>query len=305
MRRIHAVIAVAALTALAAVGLGSPAGAQDATGTVTVIHGVPGVTVDVYVNGDLTLEDFAPETVTDPLELPAGDYTVDIREAGADSAAAPIITGSTSLPAGANATLIAHLGADGTPTLGVFVNDTALTPAGEGRLVVRHTAAAPAVDVLAGGDAVITGLENPDEATLTLPAGTVPAAVAAAGTTDPVIGPADVPVVAGQVTIVYAIGSLEGETLGVVVQTITVGEEETAAPEAPAEPAPESEGSPAPEASPTTEVPVPSGVPAGSGGLAADGGSTFPVGPAAAAMVGALAALTFSTRSLIVARRRS
>ncbi len=28
--------------------------AQDGTGTVTVLHGVPGLTVDVYVNGDLT-----------------------------------------------------------------------------------------------------------------------------------------------------------------------------------------------------------------------------------------------------------
>src|SRR5690606_15228641 len=62
---------------------------------------------------------------------------------------------------------------------------------------------------LAGGEAVISDLSNPNEASLDLPAGTVSASVAAAGTTDPVIGPADVPVVAGQSTIVYAIGSLE------------------------------------------------------------------------------------------------
>ena len=103
-----------------------------------MIHGVPGVTVDVYVNDDLTLEAFEPEMVADPVELPAGDYTVDIHEAGAEPSEDPIITGSTTLPAGANATLIAHLTVDGTPTLGVFVNDTAPTVAGEGRLVVRH-----------------------------------------------------------------------------------------------------------------------------------------------------------------------
>ena len=88
-------------------------------------------------------------------------------------------------------------------------------------VVVRHTAAAPAVDVLAGGSPVIEGLENPDEAVLTLPAGTVSAAVAAAGTTDPVIGPADVPVVEGQATIVYAVGSAEAGNLDVLVQTIS------------------------------------------------------------------------------------
>ena len=39
--------------------LAAPAGAQAATGTVTVIHGIPGLSVDVYVNGKLPLEDFA------------------------------------------------------------------------------------------------------------------------------------------------------------------------------------------------------------------------------------------------------
>ena len=53
----------------------------------------------------------------------------------------------------------------------------------------------------------------------------------AAGATDPVIGPADVPVEEGNVTIVYAIGSLEGDTLGVAVQTLQVGVEAAAEPD--------------------------------------------------------------------------
>ena len=57
---------------------------------------------------------------------------------------------------------------------------------------MRHVAAAPAVDVLAGGTPVISSLVNPDQATLNLPVGTLSVTVAAAGTTDPVIGPADV-----------------------------------------------------------------------------------------------------------------
>jgi hypothetical protein len=299
MRKSLATLAVAAVAAIATVGTGTAAGAQEETGTVTVIHGVPGVDVDVYVNDELTLEDFKPDTVTDPLELPAGDYNIDIRPAGAEPSTDPIITGDAALPAGANATLIAHLTAEGTPTLGVFVNDTAETAAGEGRLVVRHTAAAPAVDVLAGGEAVITDLSNPDEATLALPASTVSASVAAAGTTDPVIGPADVPVVAGQVTIVYAIGSLQDETLGVLVQTIEVGEaagETTTTTAAPAAPGTEA---------PASTVPVPSGVPSGTGGIAAEDGSSFPVGLAAGLAALALVGIAVSGRTLAVARRRA
>ncbi|MEO8282809.1 MAG: DUF4397 domain-containing protein, partial [Pseudarthrobacter sp.] len=67
---------------------------------------------------------------------------------------------------------------------------------------------------------VIEGLTNPDEETLTLAAGTVSASVAAAGTTVPLIGPADVQVTEGKNTIVYAWGSLAENTLGVAVQVV-------------------------------------------------------------------------------------
>jgi len=212
---------LAVLIALAAFGT---ANAQE-TGTVTVIHGVPGLTVDVYVNGELTLEDFAPETVTDPLELPAGDYDVEIYAADADPAAdEPAITGSTTLPAGANASIIAHLAADGTPTLGVFVNDVSEVEAGNARLVVRHTAAAPAVDVWANGEVLFENLANPNEVMGDVPADTYEVAVSATGATDPVLGPTDLTLDAGTAYFVYAVGSLEDESLNLLVQTAAVSE---------------------------------------------------------------------------------
>jgi len=208
---------------LAAAALSAPgvAAAQDSTGLVTVIHGVPGLTVDVYVNGDLTLENFEPGTVTDALELPAGDYDLAIRAAGADADSDPAISGSTTLPAGANASIIAHLDADGAPTLGVFVNDISEVAAGEARLVVRHTAAAPGVDVAANGDVIVPNLTNPNEAGLDVPAATYSAEVRLAGTEDAVLGPVDVALNEGTSTIVYAIGSAADGNLDLLVQTIT------------------------------------------------------------------------------------
>jgi hypothetical protein len=76
------------------------------------------------------------------------------------------------------------------------------------------------VDVLAAGSPVITNLSNPNEQTLTLDPGTISAAVAATGTTAPVIGPADVTVKEGTHTIVYAWGSLSDKNLQLAVQTI-------------------------------------------------------------------------------------
>ena len=102
------------------------------------------------------------------------------------------------LPASGNVTAIAHLDAAGTPTLTVFTNDTSALPAGQGRLVVRHTAAAPAVDVRASGAVAFANLSNPNEATADLPAGTISADVVPAGATEPVvIGPADLPITEG------------------------------------------------------------------------------------------------------------
>ncbi len=226
MKRLFTALAAVAIGLLAVSAMATPAQAQTETGTVSVVHGIPGVPVDVYVDGTLTLPAFAPGTVAGPLTLPAATYSIQIFTVGANPAVDPaVITASVALPAGANASLVAHLSADGTPELTTFVNDTTAAAPGEGRVVVRHTAQAPAVDILANGAPVFTNLTNPNSVQADLPAGTVSAEVVAAGTTSPaLIGPAPVPVEAGMATIVYAVGSPAGpespSTLGVVVQSV-------------------------------------------------------------------------------------
>ncbi|PFG35009.1 DUF4397 domain-containing protein [Sanguibacter antarcticus] len=221
-KRAAGILATGAATAMVGLGaLAAPAQAADGDAQLSVLHAVPGLTVDVWVNGELTLDDFAPGDLAGPLDLPAGTYTVAITAADAVDASDPAI-GPVDLPleAGTSYTAAAHLDADGAPTATLFTNDTSTTAPGEGRLTVRHVAAAPAVDVLAGGSAVVSGLTNPMEEVLDLPAGTVSASVAAAGTTDPLIGPADVTVAEGVNTIVYAWGSLEDDNLALATQTI-------------------------------------------------------------------------------------
>jgi hypothetical protein len=215
---------VVAGVALAA-GFIAPAQAISATtADLSVLHGIPDTPVDVYVNGELTLDDFQPGDLAGPLDLPAGDYEVALTATDAADASAPILGPITlTLAAGSSYTAVAFLDEAGDPTAKLFTNDISTTAAGEGRLTVRHVAAAPAVDILAGGAPVVEDLVNPNEATLNIPAGTVSASVALAGTTEPVLGPADVAVQDGVLTIVYAWGSAEGESLALAVQNITVG----------------------------------------------------------------------------------
>ncbi|GAB2572384.1 DUF4397 domain-containing protein [Microlunatus antarcticus] len=191
------------------------------TATVSILHAVPGATVDVYANGKALLTDFEPGTLTDPQMLPAGSYDLKVVAAGdgADGDAVAELE-NAEVPAGANVTVVAHLDSGGDPELTAYANDVSGIDAGDARLIVRHDAAAPAVDVRADGDVAFADLENPDEASAELPAGTISADVTLAGEDDSVIGPADVDLAEGTTTIVYAWGSAEDDNLELAVQTI-------------------------------------------------------------------------------------
>ena len=261
MRTARPLAVTAGVTGALALLLASaaPASAAD-TATVSILHAVPDTPVDVYANGEELLSDFQPGTLTDPLTLPAGSYDLTVFPAGADPATAqPAISAQdVAVPAGANATVVAHLSEAGAPVLTPFVNDVSAVPAGQARVTVRHTAAAPAVDIRAGGTVVAPGLTNPKEATLVVPAGTISADVVLAGTTTVAIGPADLTLAEGTNTVVYAWGSGDA---GYELAVQTLGGSHSA----------------------------PSGVPGGSAGLTDDTGVPVPVVALSALGLGAAA----------------
>jgi hypothetical protein len=215
MRRLIAVTAAAALALAAALLPAAPAVAAD-TAEVFVVHGVPALTVDVYVDGIRSLDDFQPETVAGPLDLPAGSHAVTITAADAADASNPVLSATADLAAGDSYALVAHLTADGKPTITPYENDNSTVPAGQARLVVRHDAAAPAVDVRAGGTVTLSNVTNPDHGALTVPAGTVSADVVLAGTSTVAIGPAELTLAEGSATFVHAVGSAADGTLALV-----------------------------------------------------------------------------------------
>jgi Domain of unknown function (DUF4397) len=272
-------LAAAAATVVAVFGVGlavaSPAtAAQASTSSVYVVHGIPGQNVDVYVNGKKTLSGFTPKSVAGPLSLPAGTYDVALTKPGDPVGSAILEDKTLAVPGGKNISLVAHLDADGKPALTAFVNDTSMIAAGKTRLVVRHVAAAPAVDVRAGGTPVFKDLTNPHQAMADIPAGTVKADVVLAGTSTVVLGPTSLKLAAGSETIVYAIGSASDKTLALVAQTMTgLGG-------------------------------APGGMPAGSGGMAATGVGAWWYAIIAVGIV-LLGAGALGGRRVIVARHRA
>ncbi|MEM8707306.1 MAG: DUF4397 domain-containing protein [Actinomycetota bacterium] len=212
--------ALALLVALCATMFAAPAGAQDDV-TIMLAHGIPDTTVDVVVDGSVVIPNYEFGQMED-LSAFAGQTLagLTVNLAGTDTVA--IDVGDFAVPASGNFTVVAHLDAEGTPTVTVFENDTSTIAAGEGRLVVRHTAAAPEVDIWANDVAAFTNVPNGAEGQADLPAGTISAQVVPAGVTEPVvIGPAQLPITEGASLIVYAVGSLEGDSLTVLTQSIT------------------------------------------------------------------------------------
>lgn len=140
-RSLYTVGAVLVVGAAAAAAPATAAESSDAS--LSVLHGVPDLTVDVYVNGALTLDNFTPGTLAGPLSLPVGSYQLAITAADATDASAPVIGPvDVSLAAGGNYTATANLDAAGTPTANFYTNDVSAVEAGKSRLTVRHVAAA-------------------------------------------------------------------------------------------------------------------------------------------------------------------
>ena len=268
MRRLTLAFGGVLAAAAATLGSTAPAAAQE-TASVYVVHGIPDTPVDVYVDGARLLDGFQPGSAAGPVNLPRGAHEVALFPAdAADGSGPPLLSATQEVPGGGNVTLVAHLTEGGQPAVTPFANDVSSVPAGQARVVVRHTAAAPAVDVRAGGTPVFEGLTNPNEDSADVDAGDVSADVVLAGTDTVAIGPADLNLGEGTSTIVYAWGSAADENLELAVQTIDGLHS------------------------------APGGVPSGSGGLLGDG---LPLPLLGLALLGAAGAVV-GTRRLAASR---
>lgn len=230
---------LAGAAALAATLLAVPAGTSGAqeSADIMLLHGIPGITVDVAVDGAVVIPGFEPGDMQDLSSFAGQTLTnLEVRPAGTEDVAIGPVA-SFDVPASGSWTVVAHLDAEGTPTITPFENDTSAAADGQGRLTVRHTAAAPAVDIVLGDARPVENLSNPEEASLDLPAGEIAGAQIAPTGGDPIGDVPTVSVVAGENLIVFAVGSLADETFTYYTQTVAL-ESAGAAPAGDGTPAP-------------------------------------------------------------------
>lgn len=210
-------IAMAIAPAASASGI-APAG--DTT-SVALVHGVPNLTVDIYVVNNLQRYKFNNVTFNTAATLEAltgkktqpGFVYVGILPGDAfenNRIDKPILQTAFWLGWGQSRSVVAHLTASGAPKLSTFVNDVS-TEGDKGQVTVHHLAAAPQVGVyvpVSPPIAITPAFVNGERATLEVPAGTYPAVVTAPNAPTTVLaGPINVPIQANKTTLAFAIGA--------------------------------------------------------------------------------------------------
>lgn len=199
----------------------SAASAAPGKGTVTIVHGLPGFTADVYLNDELILDGFVPTTATDPLRLDPGSYDLALRDLGAPADSEPVLSDTVSVSRGSDISVVAHLTQSGEETVSVFENSFRRVPAGMSLLLVRDVAAAPAFWVSVDGQQQIRNLRPSNERTVRIEPGRHALAVEASGSGAKLIRQTDIRFDEGVVQVVYVIGEARAGNLDLMLQSVS------------------------------------------------------------------------------------
>jgi len=205
------------------------------TALVYVIHGIPGqdlgsepeLPVDISLNDQCVLTGFEFGDITDAIPLTPGVYNVKIGLANPDSPCMEpaVIEADVPVFAGETITIIAHLTEEGDPTASVFSNDAGKRCSlFRAPLVVHHTAAAPAVDILAlrgrWRKLSLKDVINGDQGVLNTRPGPWKVSILPAGSDDPVLGPVEFWLKNRMAYYLYAVGSLDNGTFTVLQNVV-------------------------------------------------------------------------------------
>lgn len=217
MRR--AFIIVGTLLFVAGTASATPAASTKAS--VTIVHGLPGFTADIYLDGELLLDGFRPTSTAGPLRVAPRSYDVDIRHVGAPADSPPTLSATLPITAGSNISVVAHLTRAGEGALTVFENTFRRLPAGRSLLHIRHVAGGPPLSVSFDGRLVKENLRFRGEWGTTTVPGRHRISFGSSSANDLLIPSTDIDLEEGVAQIVYVVSGPPGSgSLELVVQSV-------------------------------------------------------------------------------------
>ena len=200
----------------------APAAASDSARSglpktsVYVVQGVPRVPVDIAIDGKAVQQGVRAKSVLGPFDLSDGEHRVTFS-------ATRWTVSSVLNVSHRSSDVVLHWPADVAkkPVVTVYGNDLAPVPAGKGRLTIAHTAVVPPADVRVDKKVLFANIANGEFVSAEVPGGTFSVDLVPTGqTTNPFLGPLDLPVKPGVLTRVFAIGEPKNGSMGVVVQAL-------------------------------------------------------------------------------------
>jgi hypothetical protein len=187
-------------------------------GVLHVIQGLPGRTIDIAVDGRSVARGVKVTEVVGPLTVKAGKRKITARDNGK-----VVIERVVSVGADSNLDVVIHRPASPTaaPVITTYTNKLTAVPRDKAALRVAHTAAVGPADIRVNGKVLFSNVANGESLDVVVPAGTYTVEIVPTGATSPVVlGPLPLPVKAGYLTRVFAVGEPTSKTMNVAVATL-------------------------------------------------------------------------------------
>jgi hypothetical protein len=227
MRRLvlSCLAALLAVLGLSAASSGAASGSDSGSGSaaqaprparVTVVQAVPGASVDVSIDGREVAGGAGVGDVLGPFELAAGSHDVVFTGDGLE------VASTLDVRAGAASDVVLHLPAEvgGDPVVHSYAAPDGPIGPGKARVLLAHTATVAPADVRVDGRTVFTNIANGEYADADVPEGTIEVALLPSGSTEnPILGPLDVSLEGGTLSMIYAYGNPRDGSMDVIAHT--------------------------------------------------------------------------------------
>lgn len=188
------------------------------SGVLHVIQGLPGRTVDIAVDGKTVAEGVKATEVVGPLTVAAGSRKITAKDGGK-----VVIERQVTVGANSNLDVVIHRPAAPTaaPVITTYANKLTAVPRDKAALRVAHTAAVGPADIRVNGKVLFQNVANGESLYVVVPAATYTVEIVPTGATSPVVlGPLPLPLKAGYLTRVFAVGDPAAKTMNVAVATL-------------------------------------------------------------------------------------
>lgn len=208
-------VTVAAAPAVLTVPAQAAAGAN-----LYFVQGLPGRSLDISVDGHVVATGVAGGKLVGPFGVASGKRMITAKQGGK-----LVIQREVSAGSGASLDVVIHqpVSPTGQPLITSYANKLTAVPADKAGLRVAHDAAVGPADIRVNGKVLFRNVANGESLDVVVPAGTYKVDIVPTGATSPVVlGPLDLPVKAGYLTRVFAIGSPSQKTMTVALGTIKV-----------------------------------------------------------------------------------